>query len=461
MSSLPRLLLQAETGPAVGAGHLARCLALAQAWVDTGGAAVLAATELPSHWAERYAIEGVELADSTDAPYDCVDWTVLDGYGFTAADHEAVKAAGSRLLSIDDHAIVRSNAADLVLDQNLGATRAAYGDRTDMLLGPRYALLRREFWRLAPRVTAPQGRRLLVAMGGSPAPGTLDGFNRILADPAVEGVEVVELRGLATVVEAMTSSDLALSASGSTCWELCCSGLPPVLLPVADNQVPLAAALASHGAAEDCGPIGTVDPAWVAERVAALANDPERRARMSRRGQTLVDGRGAKRVVARLRSDLLKLRPATAGDAGMLWDWANDPFVRAAAFQSDPIPWEHHVEWLTRKLADATTWIYVAHDPDRRPVGVVRFQGNGSCAEISVAVAADRRGQGWGPAVIDAGVRRLFAETSISRVTARIKPENAASISSFEHAGFRPCDRTAPWLDYARQTTEMEDGPDA
>lgn len=435
------MVVRADGGPGIGSGHLGRCLALTQAWIDGGGTAILASAGIPPTWAHRYAREGVDLREPADAPYAGADWAVMDGYGFSASDQEEIVASGCRLLSIDDHGRLGRNVADVILDQNLGATAELYPsrpDHTDLLLGPRYALLRRDFRgrHRRPRTTPVQARRLLVFPGGAPSTATVQTFAAVVADRRLAGMDVVELGGVDDVAAVMADADLAFATSGSVCWELCCTGLPAVLLAVADNQVPVARALSEQGAAEDAGSLDSCDPSVVAARLADLAADPGRRAAMSRCGEALVDGRGAKRVVVRLRSGLLQLRSATADDARVLWDWANDPVVRASAFHGRPIPWDDHRDWLARRLADPDTSIYVALDLDAAPVGVVRFQRLGSSAEISVTVAADRRGQGWGPVIIDGGVRQLLAETSVDEVIARIKPDNRASLSSFEDAAF-------------------------
>lgn len=441
MSGSPHLVVRADGGSGIGSGHLARCLALTQGWIDAGGTVTLVSTGLPADWATRYRREGAEVCELGAAGFDGADWAVLDGYRFTRDDQEAILAAGCRLLSIDDHGALKGNVADLVLDQNLGASARAYAGRsprTDLLLGPRYALLRREF-RAAhreARVIAARATRLLVAAGGAPAPSTRTMFDAIVAQPALAGMEVRWLSGTDEVVPALAGTDLALAASGSTTWELCCTGLPAVLLAVAANQEPVARAVAEAGAAHNAGSLDAVDPSAVAAAVAALAADPDRRAAMSRIGRDLVDGRGAKRVVARLRADLLVLRSVTTDDARLLWEWTNDPAVRASGRSPAPIPWESHVVWLSHRLADPASSMWLAAAPDSRPVGVVRFKQEGAAAEISVSVAPERRGQGWGPALIDAGVRRVFAEPSLDRVVARIKPHNHASRSSFEDAAF-------------------------
>jgi spore coat polysaccharide biosynthesis predicted glycosyltransferase SpsG len=47
----------------------------------------------------------------------------------------------------------------------------------------------------------------------------------------------------------MASADIAISAAGSTCWELAFMGLPSLVLPLSGNQVPIAEKVDREGAA--------------------------------------------------------------------------------------------------------------------------------------------------------------------------------------------------------------------
>jgi spore coat polysaccharide biosynthesis predicted glycosyltransferase SpsG len=102
----------------------------------------------------------------------------------------------------------------------------------------------------------------------------------------------------------MASADLALTAAGSTCWELACLGVPALVVETADNQRWVAAVLAAAGAVERCGRWGDQDPSELAERVAALLADRVRLTAMGTAGRRLVDGRGADRVLKYCRASL-------------------------------------------------------------------------------------------------------------------------------------------------------------
>ena len=442
--SEPVLYVRAEGGPGIGAGHLGRCLALVQAWVDWGGRATLLSSTLPPHWAERFGREGVSVVAPGDPMEGEGDWAVLDGYGFGDADVELVRKAARRLLVIDDHGTGGDRGADLVVDQNLGAVVTPYA--SEVLLGTRYALLRRDFraFHRAHRVAGGRARRLLVTLGGSPPDDVVALVDRTLREPAVGDLEATVLEGVEQVAAAMAEADLALSASGSTCWELCCVGLPALLLPTAANQEPLAAAMRDRGAAAFVGLPNDLTPAHLATSLSALADDSARRAGMATVGPELVDGRGARRVATRMRAELLDLRAAREDDTRLLWDWANDPVVRESAFDERPIAWETHVEWFRRRLADEHAHIYIACAPDGAPLGPVRFEGDNDVVEISISVSREFRGRGWGPALIDAGCRRLFADTAVSTIYARVKEVNGASRSAFHDAAFTQVVSPAP-----------------
>lgn len=70
-------------------------------------------------------------------------------------------------------------------------------------------------------------------------------------------------------------------------------------------------------------------------------------------------------------------------------------------------------------------------------IGSVRFAQEGDRATISVSVAPEERGKGFGTALITAGCRRIFCTSpSLKEIEAFIKPANNASLSAFRKSGF-------------------------
>lgn len=131
------------------------------------------------------------------------------------------------------------------------------------------------------------------------------------------------------------------------------------------------------------------------------------------------------------------LRPAGADDAVAVWSWRQDPRTRAASFSADDIDLDDHLAWFADVLVDGRRRLYVVEHADV-PVGVVRFDDAGEGRwEISINLAPGARGVGLGAVAIDAGVARLVDDVGeVTRVTARVRLTNEASLRVFRRAGF-------------------------
>src|SRR5712692_1901785 len=289
------LLIRADAGLAIGTGHVMRCLALAQAWQDGGGHAIFAMAEGTPAVEERVRNEGfavarveVPVGSAADAEETAglahkhnASWVVVDGYEFGARYQASLKSRGLKVLFIDDNGLAAHYSADLVLNQNAHAREAFYPSRdasTRLLLGPRFAMLRREFtaWRGWKREIPEVARRVLVTMGGSDPDNVTERVVRaILAQPSLKAIVVVggsnphllQLRELVVgaqqnvqlvenvpnMPELMSKTDVAISGAGTTSLEMCFLGLPALLIVLADNQRSAAEELNRRGAAINLG----------------------------------------------------------------------------------------------------------------------------------------------------------------------------------------------------------------
>ena len=100
------------------------------------------------------------------------------------------------------------------------------------------------------------------------------------------------------MAQRMAQSDLAIGAAGATAWERCCLGLPSLLVVLADNQAPGAAALAASGAAVLLGTAAEVSDT-LAPALNRLMHPPEL-ATMSEAAAHITDGAGVGRVLAQM-----------------------------------------------------------------------------------------------------------------------------------------------------------------
>jgi UDP-2,4-diacetamido-2,4,6-trideoxy-beta-L-altropyranose hydrolase len=253
------------------------------------------------------------------------DWVVADHYALGAPWESAVRRCSARILVVDDMADRRHD-CDALLDQNLFAdVESRYDGRVPrdcrLLLGPRYALLRKEFPEVRKSVARRDGqvRRILILMGGVDADNQTEKAVAAVAlakrsdldvdvvvgaeHPQIERVKnSCEVHGFRFHVQArnvaalMASADLAIGGGGSTSWERCCMGLPAICVTLADNQAPIAHELARVGAIINLGAASEVSESELSHVLSVLMANPDRLVALSATSLGLVDGKGVHRA---------------------------------------------------------------------------------------------------------------------------------------------------------------------
>jgi len=141
----------------------------------------------------------------------------------------------------------------------------------------------------------------------------------------------------------------------------------------------------------------------------------------------------------------VRLRAATREDAELLFEWANEPTVRAASFDSASIPWQTHVAWLESRLTDdARCLIFIATTGTTgttgtgEPFGQARLERDQGDITLSYSIETARRRRGLATPLIEAAVERCAALwPSVDRIRAEVRPDNVASARALARAGFR------------------------
>jgi len=323
-----------------------RGLALASRVQAVGGQALLAAVRIDETLRARAVAGNVTVISPTElmdvgSPDDAdwlvdqagaydVDWVVTDGYLFDAAYQRTLNAAGVRQLVVDDYGHCDEYCAEFVLNQNASAAAELYArrdSRTRLLLGPAYAMLRDEFARSSapPRATVARADNLLVTMGAAdddnvsaviataiaqladpalrvrlvvgPSNRHGDSLRQQISDSRIELIPAT--RDMASL---MQWADLAISAAGSTSYELCCMGVPSILVIVADNQQGVAGALGAAGAAINVGWHNRLESSELSATLARVRADTSLRRELAERARSMVDGKGSQRVAAELQA---------------------------------------------------------------------------------------------------------------------------------------------------------------
>lgn len=257
------------------------------------------------------------------------DWLVVDHYGLDQRWEGSASEHCTRLFVIDD-LVDRVHRCDALLDQTLGRVAADYQGLTPagchVFAGPEFALLRPEFSNLRSHSLArranPQLSQILISMGGvdqQNATTTIletlraSGLDRrcrveVVLGPTAPWLDHVRaaaatmpfptqvLAGVRDMANRMASCDLAIGAAGSTSWERCCLGVPTLMVVLADNQRPSAAALSNQGAAILLGDV----PEIADQLPQALGRMVDARTllQMSQAAASVCDGLGAHRVAS-------------------------------------------------------------------------------------------------------------------------------------------------------------------
>lgn len=323
-------IFRCDGGARLGLGHIHRCLALMEALSELGASAVLATLfphEVPkdaglagkTHTLRAAgrgtgaALELAELAGALNAR-----GIVFDHYDVDRELFRRIRAAAPgdlRLIAIGNR-LPLAEELDLVIRQRLRPTDEP-SERE--LAGAEYLLMRKAFRNRPRRETAPVVRRLLVTLGGSDSPylrTVLKALSRPLGPEPVEiwvagrsapsdGLEgsagqtaflglVDDMAGL------LESVDLAVTACGTTLYQMAACGLPAIGIAIADNQLQQAADFAEAGLIHYLGPAESLTEEALHQAALELMQDSDRRRRMAARGQERIDGLGAVRCAEAL-----------------------------------------------------------------------------------------------------------------------------------------------------------------
>ncbi|MRR13984.1 UDP-2,4-diacetamido-2,4,6-trideoxy-beta-L-altropyranose hydrolase, partial [archaeon] len=391
-------------------------------------------------------------------------WVMVDGYHFQEVYQQSIKETGCRLLWMDDCEQSTHYCADLVLNQNIAADPVCYASRdqsTRLLLGPHYALLRREFqkWSNWLRKIPPVAQKILVTLGGGDLSNVTlkmikalkmikmpELYIKVIVGPANPhgeelGAAISDdprfdlLAGSGDISELMSWADLGVSAGGSTSWELAFMGLPQVLVCLAENQRSNAEVLARESISVNLGWHANLKAEDISRTLEQVIRHEDQRSVMSQKGRDLVDGYGAWRVVGEMCPvKPLRLRAVCTDDCEMVWKWANDPITRNVSYSPAEIPWDEHRSWFQKRSSQP--FYYIALNHEGIPVGQARFDEKGDEMVISVAVDAGYRNRGYGSSLIKAACREVFQKDVADVIHAYVKHQNPVSRKAFIRAGF-------------------------
>ena len=352
------LLIRADGNARIGVGHLMRCLTIAEELAARQGGRedicfVCADGESAGLAEERGFGSRILGTDYRDMESELGLWRdmaagscnviLVDSYYVTDRYLTALRQYG-QLVLMDDMG-TRPYPVDCVINYNAPASPAAYRKlypkgEVRLLIGSRYVPLRRQFLEAAPAPKVDVENVLLTTGGGDVeniAGAILEkiyredlAFHLVIGrfNPHFQRMKERERRcanlfvhhDVADMAGLMRGCDVALTAGGSTVYELAAVGIPFLCFSYAENQEPLTEYIGRNRVAGFAGAWHR-DSAKTLEETGRLfeelIHDREKRMLYRNRELELVDGHGAERIARELAA--LPLQGAENGKGSSGW----------------------------------------------------------------------------------------------------------------------------------------------
>lgn len=288
--------IRVDSSRVIGSGHLMRCLTLGERLRSEGAQVFFVCRDLPGNLYDLVHEKGfvfkvlprheddstlngyaawLTVSQETDAQetrlvLDAlapISRLVVDSYALDETWEKAMRPIVGEIFVIDDLANRRHD-CDILLDQNFYLDMEHRYDGLvpigcKLLLGPRHALLRQEFYEAKKRLRSRDGvlRRILIFYGGVDGTRETEKAIQALLLLKLQQIEVDVVVGsgnvrqeqirqlceahdflhfhsqVSNMAEFMSNADLCLGAGGTTTWERCFLGLPAIVTAIAENQL--------------------------------------------------------------------------------------------------------------------------------------------------------------------------------------------------------------------------------
>lgn len=329
------IFIRADANSKIGTGHVMRCLSIAQVFAQRGEKVVFITAD---H-------KGDELITRQGYTTVCLDteWTdmeselpylinliekhkpslfLIDSYYVTNNYFEILFGYVSTVY-IDDLNVSCWN-VDYLVNYNIFAETFDYSaycnTRTKLLLGPQYAPLREEFKKIPPHEIKSDVTDILVSAGGADPEGITERvmteicqkhsqmmFHFVVGalNPRIERIQCSKPSNVILHInekymsKLMEKCDVAISAAGTTLYELCATGIPTITYTLADNQLAAAEQFYEKGIMLNAGDCRT-DARFILRLESLfcrIIEDVSYRQILSTKMQSFVDGNGAERII--------------------------------------------------------------------------------------------------------------------------------------------------------------------
>ncbi len=339
------VFFRCDSGPDYGLGHLMRCISLAQGFKLAGIEKIVfllrktngvnTPLEILKEEGFRYITlpdkaKGLQFEFGRYFSSDNFTIMIFDNYDVTIEQMILYKKKYKNLVAIDDLAD-RNFSVDFIINQNINSEDLKYEilGTAKCLLGTSYVLLRKDILQLKNREKERENSKyfhVFMSFGGgniySRVKNLLMMFikidklldyrinidfalmdnpkHNIIISKCLSGFKNIKVNiiiGKYNLKPIIKRADFALTAAGSTVFELAFIGVPQMVFIIDKNQEPTGQKVNEKGFGKCLGYIGDVSEVEFTELFFEFLRNRPMRESMSKKGQEFIDGKGVERVV--------------------------------------------------------------------------------------------------------------------------------------------------------------------
>ncbi|APF25439.1 hypothetical protein NPD7_381 [Clostridium sporogenes] len=276
-----KIAIRADGGSQIGMGHIMRTLVLAKELAKANDIFYICKVDVPLSSKYKPGIDKVKaegfnvltinenniINDLKNIVADCL---ITDSYDVNEEYFNLIKGMFKITGYIDDMNLYYFD-VDFIINQNIGAEEYFYkvNKDTKLFLGTKYTMLREEFRKDPNKNIKKEVQNVMITVGGADPNGITNTICDYVKDLELkfhivigssfkeENIEkLIKLKILkdninlyfnANMIEIMNKCDIAISACGSTLYELAVSHVPTLGLIIADNQEKIAYKMDERG----------------------------------------------------------------------------------------------------------------------------------------------------------------------------------------------------------------------
>jgi UDP-2,4-diacetamido-2,4,6-trideoxy-beta-L-altropyranose hydrolase len=458
-----RIGIRADASPAIGIGHIMRCLKLATALQQERHSVTMLCARITPELVHAIQEAGVALQmlahtdDTICIESQRYDVVIADHYTLNDSWFETAATATERLVVIDDTERAHRH-ADIYVNPNQSTLNMGQAPADSIrCIGPRFALIATG---LAPKSTyAHTPKHILCCMGGSDpdhslhhcveaagtfpdtqfhiVAGNANPHADMLAKASTAHPNIRYYRHVDDLPTLLIRMDAAIVAGGGLMRECLSLGVPCAVVSNHPNQSGFVQQLAAETMLQYIGPGSTVSATKIDAVLQALHSNYAQWKEAAMRAVQQFDGRGITRLSRMIQHAPIQLRDARMADAETIYAWRTHERVRASSHNRASFGMASHMEWMEKTIANPNSyfWLAVQH---AAPVGVFRADmDDQSHALLSIYLNPDYMGLQLGPAILQAAVKKLrLLPHPPARLIAQVNAGNDASHRLFAMLGF-------------------------